>query len=69
MSDYLDLIFFAILAWCIFMLYRNEWVCRERIRAIDKGTGTYEQLPTYEVMMRKFWIWDINKFLQEKNNG
>lgn len=69
MSDYLDLIFFAILAWCLFMLHRNEWVHRERMKAIDKGDGLFDRLPPYEVMMRKFWVWDVNKFIQESDNG
>lgn len=49
-----------VIVWQIFMIHRNQWVFRRRIDAIEDGT--YEQLPSYDYMMRKWWIWDVKKF-------
>lgn len=47
---------------CAFGLYRNTWVCRERIKLIDKDYAKYKKLPSYETMLwgDKFWRFDIN---------
>jgi len=65
----------AILAMAValffgmFMLLRNEWVCKVRLKCLDdsKWTGgghdPYDRLPSYDFMLYRFWVWDINKFL------
>jgi hypothetical protein len=50
------------LAACIFMLFRNEWVARKCLEAINEDY--YDSLPSYNTMILKFWIWDIRKFLK-----
>ncbi len=45
----------------IMLLIRNEWVFRER-RKLSRSPD-YERLPSYETMLRRWWVWDINKFL------
>lgn len=56
-------------AYGVFMLIRNAWVYKVRTRCLhaSKWNGfshePYNRLPSYEAMMRRFWIWDINKFL------
>ncbi len=48
------------LAFCFFMIKRHDWVDAKRIEAIKYGY--YENLPTYNEMMRRFWIWDVQRF-------
>lgn len=46
-----------------FVLIRNGWVHNSRIKAI--GTPLYNRLPSYSYMMKRFWVWDVNKFYKE----
>lgn len=48
---------------CMFVL-RNQWVFRERIRLLHEDIWLYLQLPSYDYMMNRFWIWDVEKFLK-----
>ena len=41
-------------------LIRNQWVYKHHTAASDEDYN----LPAYEIMMLKFWIWDIEKFKQ-----
>ena len=59
----------ALAAFGVFMLCRNEWVFRERRRLlntmpISEGLRLHRSLPDYDVMMRRFWIWDVRRFMQ-----
>lgn len=45
----------------VLMFVRNEWVYRERRKLAD--TPDYARLPTYTEMLRRWWVWDIKKFL------
>lgn len=49
------------LAFCVMMLLRNEWVFRKRCSL--RGTPDYDRLPSYNEMVRRWWVWDIKKFL------
>lgn len=54
----------ATLAWGFYMLVRNEWVYRERMRMIDRDFEQYLRLPRYEVMMWcRWWVWRVEDFL------
>lgn len=48
----------------IYMLIRNDWVYRNRIRLLYKDWDAYDRLPSYDSMWLRFWVWDINKFIQ-----
>jgi hypothetical protein len=63
-GDYAMLLIFSmiLLVFCVFMLYRNRWVYRERIKAIS-DYEKYCRLPSYDFMMLHFWVFDINWFL------
>jgi len=55
-----------IIIWILFifgviMMIRNKWVLNQRL-SIDYTL--YDKLPSYNEMMFKFWIWDINKFIK-----
>lgn len=53
---------------CVLTMIRNNWVFSERMRILNQmpvalGLHDYHRLPSYETMMMKFWIWDVNKFM------
>ena len=60
----------------LFMLFRVHWVFNKRtdvlintdMSAIDRN-ALYERLPPFNVMVRRWWIWDVNKFLSNKDGG
>lgn len=57
----------AVLLACAFMLRRNEWVCDVRIQElrkmpVERGLHEHDRLPSYDEMLFKFWIWDVEKF-------
>jgi len=49
----------------VFIWIRNNWVYKNRIKLIDDDWEAYKKLPSYDQMMFKFWVWDINKFIKE----
>ena len=50
----------------LFFMVRNEWVYRKRLEfAKDWGIDSSDAFPSYMVMMLKFWIWDIVKFIKD----
>jgi hypothetical protein len=69
-----------LVAWLLivaFVIYRNEWVYRVRAKithedhlnyftSLDNGSVKFNQryLPSYNSMLFRFWIWDIEKFIQ-----
>jgi hypothetical protein len=48
----------------IIMMTRNLWVLKVRTHLITTDFDTFKKLPTYKTMMRKFWIWNIDKFIK-----
>ena len=57
------LIMVLVVCVVIFMEYRNDWVCSERKRVVmEEGLEEYYKLPSYNTMVFKFWIWDVEKF-------
>lgn len=53
-------------AFCLFMLVRNEWVYRSRIGLLWADYEAYKRLPSYGAMMSRFWVWDARAFLETK---
>ncbi len=51
---------------CGIITVRNPWVYKRRMEFIEKyfiNDGEhYRSLPSYDIMLWKFWIWDITKF-------
>lgn len=53
------------IAWIVIaplLLYRNEWVRVQRNKRVEIDMEDYLRLPSYDMMLAQFWIWDINKF-------
>lgn len=46
----------------LFALVRVRWVFNMRINMIDEDYEAYKRLPTFDAMMRRFWVWDIEAF-------
>ena len=62
---FLGLALFTIIA-TIFMLFRNKWVFNQRIATLNTDMKEYGKLAEYNTMLFKFWIWDIEKFKENK---
>ena len=56
---------------CIYFIFRNVWVYEKRINILfDDGIEKYKTLPSYERMLIKyFYIWDVDKILKKHNKG
>lgn len=50
---------------CIYMLIRNQWVFDNRIKILNRSHLEYSRLPSYDTMLNRFWVWDIEKFKGE----
>lgn len=50
----------------LLFMVRSEWVYRKQAEFInDWGFDSYDALPSYTVMLLKFWVWDIYKFIKD----
>ena len=48
--------------WLLFG--RNYWVLEVRIHLLKTDFQKFKKLPCYETMLFKFWIWNVEKFLE-----
>ena len=53
----------------LFMLFRVHWVFDKRMEILRntemctiERIALYERLPSFNAMVRRWWIWDVNKF-------
>lgn len=46
----------------VVVLIRNDAVFKYRCDLIEKDYAGYSRLPTYDTMVRKFWVWPVSKF-------
>lgn len=51
--------------YIIYMGIRNVWVFKQRTSLIEKDFSKYSKLCSYDQMMKKFWIWDIDSFIDK----
>jgi len=64
MSDVAILAPFALIAGgCVAMLVRNCWVFSRRGQIYLADVTAWRRLPSYNTMMRKWWIWDAARFI------
>ncbi len=70
--DYILIALFIFAGCLVLLLFRNEWVLRQRIAMLNKcipGSGFYDEqrakyydnLLTYNQMLLRFWVWDIER--------
>jgi len=67
---------FIALVVPLFMIFRNHWVFKKRMEILQNGSlnaidrySLYERLPPYNVMVRRWWVWDVNKFLNNEGDN
>lgn len=72
---FLSIIGLVTLAAMLFMV-RTTWVYRVRMRVLKNPDRTsserlddYDLLPSYDAMVARFWIWDVEKFKDERNRS
>lgn len=53
---------FALFSLCLSI--RNSWVFNRRteLNRFENGIHVIENYADYDTMIRKFWIWDVEKF-------
>lgn len=50
--------------FCVYMIFRNEWVARIRadiIRDPDITAREFDAMPTYHEMLNRWWYWDVER--------
>lgn len=64
------LVIFGV-AFAAAILIRNNWVYRARIgelnnphRTLTENLREHDRLPSYDAMMLRCWVWDVEKFKQ-----
>lgn len=51
---------------CSYMLFRNEWVCKQRVKLVWNDYEKYNKLSSYRNMLfRHPFTWNINKFIKD----
>jgi hypothetical protein len=68
---------FILLSFLLsFFLIRNQWVYQVRIKTIGNPdppwymknrSVTYEELLSYDEMMYKWWVWDVEKLRKKES--
>jgi len=72
MTDILFIVALFLIFFGALMFIRNEWVYKQRTAELNKcipGDPTWQEfydkynaLPSYDKMLFRFWIWDIERF-------
>lgn len=44
-----------MMCYCLYILFRNQLVCKYRLKCVE--IGTYQELPPYDYMLYRFWEW------------
>lgn len=68
-----------IVMWSLLQDRRIDWVYEQRMKLLDQALddtlsgktssiydGEYFRLPSFAVMVAKFWVWDVEKFIRPK---
>lgn len=60
------------IVFCIFMMFRNRWVYKARMRVLNdhgadleslgRALKEYHRLPDYNTMVWRWWVWDVEEF-------
>lgn len=64
----MEFYFCGILIVYFFYIFRIDYVSKYRIRCIERDLNKYHKLATFDEMVCKFWIWDLEKFVKENIN-
>ena len=67
MVEYLAPIFLISfsLAWSLYFILKTiriRWVYRARTKMISEEYNEYEKLVSWDEMIRRWWVWDVEEF-------
>ena len=60
----LSLVALGLALYALGLIARNTWVFERRteLNRFENGVHVIRGYADYDTMMRKFWIWDVEKF-------
>jgi hypothetical protein len=60
----LSIVALVLALYSLGLLIRNAWVFERRIELnrFENGAHVIRSYADYDTMMRKFWVWDVEKF-------
>jgi hypothetical protein len=60
----LNIVALSLALFSLYLMLRNSWVYRRRIELnrFENGVHVIDSYVDYDTMLRKFWIWDVEKF-------
>lgn len=63
-SFWLSIVALALALYSLGLSIRNSWVFERRteLNRFENGEHVILSYADYDTMMRKFWIWDVEKF-------
>lgn len=64
-GEVMFILFLVLVTSAATLWIRNNWVFDQSIKLLDQDYAKYKQLPNYNTMICKFWIWNIDKFIEE----
>ena len=59
-------IFWLFIILNLFLLYRINKVYIYRTDLLWDDFEAYNRLPSYDEMVWKFWVWDLDRFIEEE---
>lgn len=60
-----NILFVLYEAIVVFMVIRVIWVHKNRLKVLRcKGIFVHNSLTGFNVMLFKFWVWNVNKFIK-----
>jgi len=62
---FINVILLGAMVFNIYLLIRNQQVFKFRQNLLNNDYETYGKLPSYNDMMKKFWILDLYMFIPE----
>lgn len=55
----------VVVALDLLFVIRNAWVYQQGMKILNRdGLREFDRLPSYGVMVCRFWVWDVRKFLR-----
>ena len=60
----LSIVALVLALYSLWLVERNKWVFdrRTELNRFENGTHVIRGYADYDTMMRKFWVWDVEKF-------
>ena len=68
MNVFVIIIITAVIAYSlsiVYVFFHNNHILDKRIEMLNHDYESYLKLPSFRYMTKRFWIWDIKKFIKE----